>query len=61
MSPRDAELAFVEIRERLASFPAILRRTAGLNPSMAVAVLLLNLACRRETRAVAKAIRKSVS
>jgi radical SAM superfamily enzyme YgiQ (UPF0313 family) len=59
MTPREAELAFVEIRERLSSFPAILRRTAGLSPSMAAAVFLLNMACRRETRAVARAIRGS--
>jgi radical SAM superfamily enzyme YgiQ (UPF0313 family) len=57
MSPREAELAFVELRERLSSFPAILRRCAGLSPGMAAAVFLLNLAGRRETRAVARAVR----
>lgn len=58
MSPREAELAFVELRERLSSFPAILRRLVGLNPVMAAAVLLLNLAVRRETQAVARAVRR---
>jgi radical SAM superfamily enzyme YgiQ (UPF0313 family) len=57
MSPREAELAFVELRERLSTFPAILRRSAGLSPGMAAAVFMLNLAGRRETRAVARAVR----
>lgn len=57
MSPHEAQLAFVELRERLSSFPAILRRSAGLSPGMAAAVFLLNLAVRRETRAVVRAVR----
>ncbi len=61
MSPREAELAFVELRERLSSFPAIIRRSLNRNPVMAAAIFVLNLAVRRETRAVARAIRSDVS
>jgi radical SAM superfamily enzyme YgiQ (UPF0313 family) len=61
MSPREAELAFVELRERLSSFPAIIRRSLNRNLFMAAAVFVLNLAVRRETRAVARAIRSDVS
>jgi len=57
MSPNEAELAFVELRERVSSFPAIFRRSMALGPVMAPAVFLMNLAVRRETRAVARAVR----
>ena len=57
MSPREAELAFVELRERLSSWPAIIRRSAGLGPIMGPAVFLMNLGVRRETRAIARAVR----
>ena len=61
MSPREAELAFVELRERLSSFPAIIRRSLNRNLVMAAAIFVLNLAVRRETRAVARAIRSDAS
>jgi radical SAM superfamily enzyme YgiQ (UPF0313 family) len=57
MSPREAELAFVELRERVSSFPAIIRRSVALGPVLAPVVFLMNLAARRETRAVARAVR----
>jgi radical SAM superfamily enzyme YgiQ (UPF0313 family) len=61
MSPREAELAFVELRERLSSFPEIIRRSLNRNLFTAAAVFALNLAVRRETRAVARAIRSNGS
>lgn len=61
MSPREAELAFVELRERLSSFPEIVRRSLNRNLFTAAAVFALNLAVRRETRAVARAIRSNGS
>ena len=57
-SPREAELAYVELRERLSSMPAILRRSWGLGPLTAAAVLVMNLAVRRETLAVSRAVRE---
>ncbi len=57
MSPREAELAYVELRERLSSWPAIIRRSVGLGPLTGAAVFLMNMAVRRETRAVSRAIR----
>jgi radical SAM superfamily enzyme YgiQ (UPF0313 family) len=57
MSPREAELAFVELHERLSSLPAIVRRSVSRGPVMGPAVFLMNLGVRRETRAIARAVR----
>lgn len=58
MTPREAELAFVDLLERLASWPAILRRCARLGPVLGPMALVMNLSTRRATRAVARAIRE---
>jgi hypothetical protein len=41
----------------VSSFPAIIRRSVALDPVLAPVVFLMNLAARRETRAVARAVR----
>ena len=60
MSPREAELSYAELRERLSSMPAILRRSWGKAPLTAAAVFLMNMAVRRETKAVCEALRADV-
>jgi len=60
ISPREAELAYIELRERLSSYSAIIRRSLGLGPLTAAAVFLMNMAVRRETLAVSKAVRADV-
>jgi radical SAM superfamily enzyme YgiQ (UPF0313 family) len=57
MSPRQAELAFVDLLERLSSWPAIVRRCAHLGPVMGPAAFLMNLSTRRASRAVVRAVR----
>ena len=56
MSPREAELAFVELLNRVSSLPAIIRRSARLGLRQGPFVFMMNLNTRRSYRAVAKEI-----
>jgi len=57
MSPREAELAFLELLERISSWPAIVRRSARLGPIMGPLAFMMNLSTRRAARAIARAVR----
>lgn len=56
MSPREAEMAFIELLRRVSSWPAIIRRSARLGPIQGPLVFRMNLSTRRASRAVAKEI-----
>jgi len=57
MSPREAEMAFIELLERISSWPAIVRRCARLGPIPGSLAFMMNLSTRRASRAVASEIR----
>lgn len=61
MSPAEAEAAFLVLRQKLSSFPAIIRRSLVLSPLVAAVILRLNLRFRTETRAIAKALGENVN
>jgi radical SAM superfamily enzyme YgiQ (UPF0313 family) len=56
MSPREAELAFIELLGRISAWPAMLRRCIRLGPVAGVPALYMNLTTRRAARAVARAL-----
>jgi radical SAM superfamily enzyme YgiQ (UPF0313 family) len=58
MSPREAEQACLELRQKLCSLREIIRRSLVPDPFMAAALFLLNLRFRRETLAIARVLRK---
>jgi radical SAM superfamily enzyme YgiQ (UPF0313 family) len=57
MSPREAEMAFIELLGRISSWPAIIRRCARLGPILGPLAFMMNLSTRRASRAVAREIR----
>jgi radical SAM superfamily enzyme YgiQ (UPF0313 family) len=57
MSPREAEMAFIELLERISSWPAIVRRSARLGPIQGPLAFRMNLSTRRAAREVARAVR----
>jgi radical SAM superfamily enzyme YgiQ (UPF0313 family) len=61
MSPAEAEAAFLDLRQRISSFPEIIRRSLVLSPFMAAVILRSNLRFRAETRAIARTIHKEMS
>jgi radical SAM superfamily enzyme YgiQ (UPF0313 family) len=56
MSPREAEIAFVELLRRITAWPAIIRRSVRLGPIQGPLVFGMNLSTRRASREVAKEI-----
>jgi radical SAM superfamily enzyme YgiQ (UPF0313 family) len=56
MSPREAELAFVDLLRRISSWPAIIRRSVRLGPHLGPLVFKMNLSTRQASRAGAKEI-----
>ena len=56
MSPREAELAFVDLLRRISSWPAIIRRSVRLGPHLGPLVFKMNLSTCQASRAVAKEI-----
>jgi len=54
MSPREAELAFIGLLQRVSSWPAIIRRCVALGPVLGPQALMMNLSTRRAAGAVAR-------
>jgi len=52
LTARVAEERFYELYDRLSSFPEIIRRSVSLSPALAPMLFALNLAMRRECRAM---------
>ena len=58
MSPEETEQSCLDLRKRLSSLRAIISRSLVPDPFMATVLFLLNLRFRRETRAIARFLRK---